>query len=359
LTTKTKSIFWETIFEIAALKEKIRRLDAEISQDSFWQNNQKSQEILSNLSKLKNQLNDYEQLVQLVDEAVCFAELVEEEGKEDEHTTELSDYVHKIAELVDAQELKALLSGPYDAGNCILSLNAGAGGTDAQDWAQMLLRMYTRWLEKKRYNYEIVDFNYGEEAGLKSATIVVQGSFAYGHLKAEDGVHRLVRISPFNANSKRQTSFAALEVLPELEFEGANLELDPKDLKIDTFRAQGAGGQHINKTDSAVRITHLPTGLVAQSQNDRSQGANKEMALKILKARLLQLLQEEHKDKINDLKAKNKDIAWGNQIRSYVFHPYKLVKDLRTEVETSDVTKVMDGEIDMFIQAFLRLKKKI
>lgn len=288
-----------------------------------------------------------------MEEASCFIELVKEEQKEEEYSEEINNYLSKITTVFSELELKSLLSNKYDKHSCILTLNAGAGGTDAQDWTQMLLRMYTRWLEKKGYAYEIMDYNYGEEAGIKSASILVEHEYAYGYLKNEVGIHRLVRISPFNANSKRQTSFAAVDVIPELTNESMTLEIDPKDLKIDTYRAQGAGGQHINKTDSAVRITHIPTGIVVQSQNNRSQISNKETALKVLKSRLIKKMEEEHKEKINELKC-DKDISWGNQIRSYVFHPYKLVKDLRTNTETSDVTKVMDGDLDDFIFAVLR-----
>jgi peptide chain release factor 2 len=270
--------------------------------------------------------------------------------------SELNSYVDKITVEIDELEIKTLLSEKFDTFNCIFSINAGAGGTDAQDWAQILFRMYTRYFEIKNFAYEIVDSSLGEEAGLKSATIFVKADFAYGYLKAEAGVHRLVRMSPFNANGKRHTSFAAVDILPELNEDYKEIELDPTDLKIETFRSSGAGGQHVNKTESGVRITHIPTGLVAQSQNSRSQNGNKELALKILTSRLIKRLEEEHLEKIKDLSYSNKDIAWGNQIRSYVFHPYKLVKDLRTNYETSDLQKVMDGDLDPFIMAFLKMK---
>ena len=277
---------------------------------------------------------------------------------EDEHDdvalAEFKNVLTKLVERVDQIELQSLLSGKYDATSCYFSLNAGAGGTDAQDWNEMLLRMYLRWMEKKGFKTTIIDQTDGDEAGIKSVTVHVVGEFAYGYLKNEVGIHRLVRLSPFNANNKRQTSFAACDVIPEMTQDNLTIDIDTKDLRIDTYRASGAGGQHVNKTDSAVRITHLPTGLVAQSQQSRSQTANKETAMGILKARILVLLEKQEKEKIQDLRGDVKDIAWGNQIRSYVFHPYKLVKDLRTNVETSQLQAVMDGDIDVFIEEHLK-----
>ncbi len=254
-------------------------------------------------------------------------------------------------------ELTLKLSGAYDKENCIISINAGAGGTDAQDWAEMLLRMYLRFCEKQGFSTETVDISPGEEAGIKSATIIIKGLYAYGYLKSEKGVHRLVRISPFNANGKRQTSFASIEIIPEIPLP-KEVDINPEDLRIETCRASGAGGQHINKTDSAVRIIHLPTGLVVKCQNGRSQVQNKETAMRILYAKLKQLQLEQHKEKISELKGDQKDIAWGNQIRSYVFHPYSMVKDHRLDTETSDVQSVMDGDIMKFIEAFLLQNKE-
>ncbi len=241
--------------------------------------------------------------------------------------------------------------------NCIFTINAGAGGTDAQDWADMLLRMYSRWFDIKEFKMELTEITAGDEAGVKSVTMMVSGPFCYGICKNEIGIHRLVRQSPFNANAKRQTSFAAIDVIPQFDDSFKNIDIESKDLRIDTYRASGAGGQHINKTDSAVRITHLPTGIVAQSQSQRSQTANKDTAMKILTARILSRLESEQKEKIDDLKGSN-DIAWGNQIRSYVFHPYKMVKDHRTNAETSNIQKVMDGDLDQFIEANLRLNSQ-
>ena len=250
------------------------------------------------------------------------------------------------------QEIKALLGKPEDSHNAIMTIHAGAGGTEAQDWAEMLLRMYLRWAEKKGFKTGILDYQAGEEAGVKSATVLVEGEYAYGYGKAESGIHRLVRISPFDASSRRHTSFASVFVYPEVD-EEIVVEIDEKDLKIDTYRSSGKGGQHVNKTDSAVRITHLPTGMVVQCQNERSQHKNKAMALKVLKARLYELKQEEHNEKIDAMHSTKKEIAWGSQVRSYTLHPYKLIKDHRTSLEVGNVQKVLDGDIDEFIEAYL------
>ena len=291
----------------------------------------------------------------LLDEVKVYLELLEEAKEEEPDTITDAQKVLKILiSEIDALELLSFLTGKYDKANCIFSLNSGAGGTDAQDWTQMLFRMYTRFFEKKGYEYEVVEYTLGDEAGIKSATLLLKGDLVYGYLKSEIGVHRMVRLSPFNANNKRQTSFAAVDVIPEIENLSKNIQIDTKDLKIDTYRASGAGGQHVNKTDSAVRITHIPTGMVAQSQASRSQGANKETAMKILTSRLVQKLETEHKEKVEELSAGNKEIAWGNQIRSYVFHPYQMVKDHRNNIETSNLQAVMDGDLDMFIEGFLR-----
>jgi len=257
---------------------------------------------------------------------------------------------------VSQLELKSLLSGPYDTTNAYLNIFAGAGGTDAQDWAEMLLRMYIRWAEKQGFKVDIIEQTAGDEAGIKSATCLISGDYVYGHLKQEHGVHRLVRLSPFNANNKRQTSFAGIEIMPEVDATVKGVDIDTKDLKIDTFRASGAGGQHVNKTDSAVRITHLPTGLVATSQASRSQTSNKETAMSLLRSRLILLLQEQKKEEISQLRGKQLDNTWGNQIRSYVLHPYKLVKDLRSNHEDVNVNKVLDGDLNDFIKAMLRHK---
>jgi peptide chain release factor 2 len=282
-------------------------------------------------------------------------ELLESQDDDDilkECETQLKAFISKIDEL----EERALLSGTYDNYPCIFTLVAGAGGTDAQDWTQIMFRMYVRWFEKKGFKVEVTEESFGDEAGIKSATMVVEGEFAYGLLRQEVGIHRMVRLSPFNSNNKRQTNFAAVDVIPKLDKDFSDIVIDPEELRIDTFRASGSGGQHVNKTDSAVRITHIPTGCVSSSQNSRSQGENKVVALGLLKSQLVKLMQDEHKEHISDIRGESKDVAWGNQIRSYVFHPYKLVKDLRTGLETSDVQDVIDGNLDPFVNAALRQK---
>jgi peptide chain release factor 2 len=266
--------------------------------------------------------------------------------------SELSENIAKLDELLGQLELKRMLSGENDSKDAILTIHPGAGGTESQDWAEMLMRLYLRYAERKGFKTEIIDYQSGEEAGLKSVTIDIQGDFAFGYLKAEAGVHRLVRISPFDSNKRRHTSFASVFVIPQID-DSIEIDINPADLRIDTFRASGAGGQHVNKTDSAIRITHIPTGTVVQCQNERSQHKNKANALKYLKAKLYQLQLEEKKKEMQEIEDGKKDIAWGSQIRSYVFHPYNMVKDHRTDVETSNVQSVMDGDIDTFIQEYL------
>ena len=279
-------------------------------------------------------------------------------AQEDEDTVnEVIQEIRSIEKEVESYRVELLLSGEYDRNNAILNLHAGVGGSDANDWTEMLLRMYTRWCDKKGYKVETLDLLEGDEAGIKSVTLKVKGEFAYGYLKAEKGVHRLVRISPFNANGKRQTSFASVEVLPELT-KDQDIDIRPEDLKIDTYRASGAGGQHVNKTESAIRITHLPTGIVVQCQNERSQFANKDTAMAMLKSKLIELKERAHKEKIEDLTGELKDMGWGSRIRSYVFHPYNMVKDHRTNEETSNLNAVMNGEIDQFIVSYLKQEAK-
>lgn len=273
---------------------------------------------------------------------------------DDDLEAEIKEKLVLTRDKINDLELISYLSGIHDNKDCILTITAGAGGTDAQDWAEMMCRMYIKYSEKQNFNCQCIQESPGDEAGIKSATFMIQGENAYGLLKHEAGVHRMVRLSPFNANNKRQTSFASVEAMPKIQ--KSNLEIDTKDLKIDTFRASGAGGQHVNKTDSAVRITHIPTGVVASSQHSRSQHANKETAMELLSSRLHHLLEKEHKEKVNEIKGVHKEISWGNQIRSYVFHPYKLVKDLRSNYETSNINQVMNGQLNPFIRQQLLQK---
>ncbi|MCS3916701.1 peptide chain release factor 2 [Caldanaerobacter subterraneus subsp. tengcongensis MB4] len=336
------------------IKKEIEDIEKQMSDPSFWSDLKKSQELSKKQKALKELLEEYESLLSRCEDLYTLIELGLEEG--DESIAEEVEREYKeLKKEVENLKIRTLLSGPYDKNNAILSIHAGSGGTEAQDWAEMLLRMYTRWANDKGFEVEILDYLEGEEAGIKSATLLIKGPFAYGYLKGEAGVHRLVRISPFDAAGRRHTSFALVEVIPELE-DDIEIEIRPEDLKIDTFRASGAGGQHVNKTESAVRITHLPTGIVVSCQNERSQIQNRETAMKMLKAKLLDLMMKERKEKIEDLKGEHREAAWGNQIRSYVFQPYTLVKDHRTNYEEGNVNAVMDGEIDGFINAYLKQK---
>ena len=304
------------------------------------------------ISRLSNDVEAWNELESKLTDAEVMAELLEEEYDEPS-AQELKSEVEELERRVEELELKTLLNGKHDKSNAILSIHPGAGGTESQDWASMLLRMYQRWAERKGYKVEVLDLQPGDEAGIKSATLMISGDYAYGYLKAEAGVHRLVRISPFDANKRRHTSFASVSVIPEIE--EVEVEIREEDLRIDTFRAGGPGGQHVNRTDSAVRIVHIPTGITVQCQSERSQHRNRELAMKVLRARLYEYYERKRQEEIAKLRGEKKEISFGNQIRSYVFHPYKLVKDLRTGVETSNVEAVMDGEIDMFIEAYLRM----
>ena len=337
------------VFKPEEKQKRLKELEDLASSPDFWQDAKKAQEVNKEAQKLRKLLDEYEYIKNLFEDLEVAIELSGEDPEMEEHANEI---LKELEEKVRKFELEMLLSGKYDQSNAYLSVHPGAGGTESHDWAQMLLRMYTRWAERHDFDVEIVDYQPGEEAGVKSATILIKGEYAYGYLKHERGVHRLVRISPFDAAKRRHTSFASVNIVPEIEGD-VDIQINPDDIRIDTFRASGHGGQYVNKTESAVRITHIPTGIVVSIQTERSQHKNKEIAMKILKARLLQLEMEKKRKEIENIQGELKDIAWGNQIRSYVFHPYKMVKDHRTQVETGDVDAVMDGDIDMFIEAEL------
>ena len=334
------------------IREQLDELTEEMNQPEFWNDPDHSAKVNQKVSNLKGKLEHYEKLLSSADDIEVMLEMAEEEKDEDTVTEEVNELA-TLKEHTDALELETLMRGDYDDNDAVLSLHAGAGGTEAQDWTSMLYRMYTRYCEKMGFTVKLLDLLDGDEAGIKSVTFQVNGENAYGYLKSEKGVHRLVRISPFNAQGKRQTSFVSLDVMPDIE-EDLDIEINPEDLRIDTYRSSGAGGQHINKTSSAIRITHLPTGIVVQCQNERSQFQNKDKAMQMLKAKLYLLKQEENAEKLSDIRGEIKDIAWGNQIRSYVLQPYKLVKDLRTNQEVANADGVLDGGLDPFINAYLK-----
>lgn len=327
-----------------------------MQQTDFWSNVENAQKILQSSKALKDKITKYESLLARVEDLEVLIEI--SDAEEDLSTLDEIELERKdIEKRIEDFKIETLLSGNYDKNSAIFTIHSGAGGTEACDWAEMLLRMYTRWAEAKGYKLETIDYLPGDETGVKSITLEVSGEYAYGYLKAEKGVHRLVRISPFDAAGKRHTSFASVEVLPEVT-EEQNIDIRTEDLRIDTYRSGGAGGQHVNKTESAIRITHLPTGIVVQCQNERSQHSNKEMAMRMLKSKLIDLKEREHKEKIEDLTSDQKEIGWGSQIRSYVFQPYTMVKDHRTGEEMGNIQAVMDGEIDTFINAFLKGQTK-
>jgi len=337
------------IFDLGDKNKQISTLKKMTFATNFWDNKDSAAATLKKISRLEKDIKIWEGLNQKHgDIEVLFEFLEEGESTAQEIESELNEF----SGLIRDQEIKLILGNPEDIENAILTIHPGAGGTESQDWANMLYRMYNRWIEGKGFSTNILDYQAGDEAGIKELTLEIKGDFAYGQLKAEAGVHRLVRISPFDANSRRHTSFASVFVYPSIEDE-IKIEINPNDLRIDTYRASGAGGQHVNKTDSAIRITHMPTGIVVQCQNERSQHKNKSQAMKVLKARLYQLEIEKEQESEKKLSSKKKDIAWGSQIRSYVFHPYNMVKDHRTKEETSNIQAVMDGEIDQFIQTYL------
>ena len=323
-----------------------------MSAPDFWDDNERAQGIIAELNAIKSTVEEYQRLETEQQDLELMLELVEEEQDED-MAVELTDGVQSLLAKVESFELQLLLNQPYDKLNAIVELHPGAGGTESQDWGMMLYRMYTRWAEKRGFKVEVLDYQDGDEAGIKSVTMLIKGYNAYGYLKAEKGVHRLVRISPFDSAGRRHTSFASCDVVPEID-DTIEIEIRPEDLKVDTYRASGAGGQHVNKTESAIRITHIPTGIVVACQQERSQIANRERAMKTLRSKLYEKKIEEQIKELAEIRGEQSDIAWGSQIRSYVFHPYSMVKDHRTSVETGNVNAVMDGDLDMFIDGYLR-----
>jgi peptide chain release factor 2 len=344
---------WGGIFDLEKKSVQLQELERRASSPEFWNHPSEAKEVTRRISLLRDSIGEFQRIRKALQDLEAASELIEEDQEEGADLLKESiPALRRIEKSLHDLEIRTFLADEADQRNAIVSINPGAGGTESQDWAQMLFRMYTRWVERKGYGLEILDFQYGEEAGIKGATFAVEGPYAYGYLKAETGVHRLVRISPYDANSRRHTSFASVFAFPEAE-EEVEVQIDEKDLRVDTFRSSGAGGQHVNVTDSAVRITHIPTGIVVSCQNERSQHKNRATAMRILRARLYELRKREQEAEQAKVQGQKKEIAWGSQIRSYVLHPYQLVKDHRTGCETGNVDAVLDGDIDEFIQAFL------
>lgn len=341
------------IFDVDAKLAAIRNLEQELASPDVWNNPGRAKELNAQLSRCRKDIDYFKSITAHLEDLKTAAELLDMDGSDLELKKDLDSGLAALSHEVEGFEFRFMLSGPTDRDSAIVNIHPGAGGTESQDWAQMLMRMYTRWAEAKNFKVAMLDFQAGEEAGIKSVTFSVEGEYAFGFLKAERGVHRLVRISPFDANKRRHTSFASVDVIPDIEDE-VEIEVRDEDLRIDVFRSSGAGGQHVNKTESAVRITHLPTGIVVTCQEDRSQIKNRANAMKVLKARLYMRAQEEKAEKNKALYGEKKDIAFGSQIRSYVFHPYNLIKDHRTNFEMGDTQRVMDGDLDQFIQAYLK-----
>lgn len=341
---------------LGKMKEEIAELEERAASDGFRNDLEKSQQIVQRTSMLKKKVEAYEGLVSDYEDTLALIEMADEEG-DDSMVDECAESVQKVKDELDRQTLDTLLIGEYDSKNAILTFHAGEGGTEAQDWAMMLFRMYHRWGERHGFKTTTLDYLEGDEAGIKSATILIEGDNAYGYLKSEMGVHRLVRISPFDASGRRHTSFASVEVMPEID-DTIEVEIKPEDIKMDVYRASGAGGQKVNKTSSAVRLTHIPTGIVVSCQVERSQYQNKDVAMNMLKSKLIEIKEREHLDKIDDIKGEQREIAWGSQIRSYVFMPYTLAKDTRTGYSNSNINAVMDGDIDGFINAYLKMQSQ-
>ena len=340
------------VLQIARAKSDLEDLRIQVTYEGFWDNPEQSQKVMQRIRNLENKIDRFEKLEALLEDTIGMIELCQEED-DDSSNEEIFADAERFKEQLAAEKLKTLLTGEYDNANAILTLHAGAGGTEAQDWAQMLYRMYNKYAESHGFKVDLLDWLDGDEAGIKSASFMVQGENAYGFLKSEAGVHRLVRVSPFDSSGRRHTSFSALEVMPEIA-DDVEVDIRPEDIKMDVFRSSGAGGQHINKTSSAVRLTHLPTGIVVSCQTQRSQFQNKDFCMKMLRAKLIEIKEREHLDKISDIKGTQLKIEWGSQIRSYVFMPYPLVKDHRTGCENGNVQAVMDGELDSFINAYLK-----
>ncbi|MGG3571560.1 peptide chain release factor 2 [Bacillus gobiensis] len=340
--------------DLEVKEAKISELENQMADPSFWDDQQKAQSVINEANALKEYVNSYQSLSESHEELQMTHDLLKEEADQDLQN-ELTKEVKNLTKEFNEFELQLLLSEPYDKNNAILELHPGAGGTESQDWGAMLLRMYTRWAERKGFKVETLDYLPGDEAGIKSVTLLIKGHNAYGYLKAEKGVHRLVRISPFDSSGRRHTSFVSCDVMPEFN-EEIDIDIRTEDIKVDTYRASGAGGQHVNTTDSAVRITHAPTGVVVTCQTERSQIKNRERAMKMLKAKLYQRRIEEQQAQLDEIRGEQKEIGWGSQIRSYVFHPYSMAKDHRTNTEMGNVQAVMDGDIEIFIDAYLRSK---
>lgn len=344
-------------FDVAALKEQLDELiNYDLQRSDLWDDPKEAGKILQKKKSLENKIGAFEGLESSMDDVNVLIEMAEE-ADDESLVPEIEETFAALKNGIEALRIETLLDGEYDKNNAILSIHAGSGGVDAQDWAEMLYRMYTRWIESKGFTYSLLDFQKDDAGGIKNATLLVEGENAYGYLKNERGVHRLVRISPFDSQARRHTSFSAVDVSPEIDSE-TTVDIAPEDIRVDTYRSSGAGGQHVNTTDSAIRITHIPTNIVVTCQNERSQHQNKEMAMRVLMGRLIELKEREHKDKIDDLKGDYGQITWGNQIRSYVFQPYTMVKDHRTNAEVSDVQRVMDGDLDYFINEKLKHKEE-
>ena len=340
------------LFDLEASKQRVSELEAEMTMEGFWDNQKEAQKVIDETNAIKSSIESFEKMEKRFDNVEVLYELVKEENDQDLYS-ELDQEVTLLRSDLNDFELEMLLSEPYDANNAILELHPGAGGTESQDWASLLLRMYQRWAEQKNYSVETLNYLPGDEAGVKSVTLLIKGHNAYGYLKAEKGVHRLVRISPFDSSGRRHTSFVSCDVSPEIE-DDIDIEIRTEDLKIDTYRSSGAGGQHVNVTDSAVRITHLPTNIIVTCQSGRSQIKNREDAMKMLKSKLYQLEIEKQREELSEIRGEQKDIGWGSQIRSYIFHPYSMIKDHRTGLDIGNVQNVMDGDIDPLIDAYLR-----